>query len=330
MTIGCFLQILGFMMLSLADQYYQIVLAQGICYGLGAGLVFVPGLSFVVNSFKKMRGVAVGIAASGSSVGGIIFPILFIHIQPRIGFAWTCRVFAFVQMGLCIIALSILYRAPVKKSKPRKLFEWQAFKSSAFSVFELVNFCQFLAYWIPLFFIPTYARTKVGLSDDFGVYLTVIINAASAFGRILPAFLFNRFGASTLVLAAIVGTTILLFGWIGITSSVAGFVIWCILFGLISGIFISGNPVVIAHPVISPSLDVIGTRTGIQFFAGGIGALIGNPIAGVLAHPERKDFLNAQIFAGCIMAVGAVGMTWVTICIRRYNKAQISAEKGLA
>ena len=79
MTMGCFLQILGFMMLSLADQYHQIVLAQGICYGIGAGLVFVPGLSFVIDSFTKRRAIAVGITASGSSFGGVIFPILFAH-----------------------------------------------------------------------------------------------------------------------------------------------------------------------------------------------------------------------------------------------------------
>lgn len=93
----------------------------------------------------------------------------------------------------------------------------------------------------------------------------------------------------------------------------------------------SGNPAIAAHPSIAPSLDVVGTRLGMIFFAGGMGALIGNPIAGALADPARNDFLSAQAFAGAIMSIGAVSMSLVYLFTARHDKrerSRVNAEKG--
>lgn len=67
------------------------------------------------------------------------------------------------------------------------------------------------------------------------------------------------------------------------------------------------------------------------FFAGGIGALIGNPIAGVLADPARSDFMSAQAFGAAIMSLGAVSMGLVYMFTIRYDKREavrLDAEKG--
>jgi MFS family permease len=57
------------MMTSLSNQYYQIFLAQGICTGLGAGMMFVPSIAIVSTYFEKNRAFAIGVGASGSSFG---------------------------------------------------------------------------------------------------------------------------------------------------------------------------------------------------------------------------------------------------------------------
>ena len=67
--IGSFLIVLGTMLLSLCTTYWQIVLAQGICIGLGSGLIFVPGVAIVAASFTRRRPIAIGLVASASSVG---------------------------------------------------------------------------------------------------------------------------------------------------------------------------------------------------------------------------------------------------------------------
>lgn len=69
MIIGCFLIVFGMMMLSLCTSYYQILLAQGIVVGLGAGLVYIPALALISTQFTKNRPFAIGCASSGSSIG---------------------------------------------------------------------------------------------------------------------------------------------------------------------------------------------------------------------------------------------------------------------
>jgi hypothetical protein len=57
------------MMLSLCDQYWQVMLSQGIVVGVGAGCLFVPSVSILPGYFRRRRALANGVAASGSSAG---------------------------------------------------------------------------------------------------------------------------------------------------------------------------------------------------------------------------------------------------------------------
>lgn len=67
--VGNFLVVFGIMMLSLAKEYWQVLLSQGICMGLGAGLLYIPSLALVGVWFSKKRALAMGIVTSGIAVG---------------------------------------------------------------------------------------------------------------------------------------------------------------------------------------------------------------------------------------------------------------------
>jgi MFS family permease len=69
LSLGSFLVILGLMMTSLVKQYYQAFLAQGVCFGIGAGMIFVPSLAVVSTYFVKHRSFALGVAIAGSGFG---------------------------------------------------------------------------------------------------------------------------------------------------------------------------------------------------------------------------------------------------------------------
>ena len=69
LVLGNFGVIFGIFMLSLAKTYWQVFLAQGVCMGLGAGLLYVPSLALIGLSFSKKRALAQGIVTSGIAVG---------------------------------------------------------------------------------------------------------------------------------------------------------------------------------------------------------------------------------------------------------------------
>lgn len=64
-AVSCF----GTFMLSLSTEYYQILLSQGICVGLGCGVLYIPGLALVGRSFTTRRAIALGLVSCGAPVG---------------------------------------------------------------------------------------------------------------------------------------------------------------------------------------------------------------------------------------------------------------------
>lgn len=43
--VGSFMVVFGMMMTSLSTEYYQVILAQGLCVGIGAGFLFIPSVA---------------------------------------------------------------------------------------------------------------------------------------------------------------------------------------------------------------------------------------------------------------------------------------------
>jgi MFS family permease len=53
--------------------------------------------------FKKKRAIAGGLTIAGSSLGGVIFPLMAVHLIPKVGFPWAIRTCAFLILFLLII-----------------------------------------------------------------------------------------------------------------------------------------------------------------------------------------------------------------------------------
>jgi MFS family permease len=72
LLVGSFMIVFSFMMLSISKTFWEVLLAQGFCFGIGAGLVWSPMLAVVSAHFRTKLGLAVGLAISGSSIGGVM------------------------------------------------------------------------------------------------------------------------------------------------------------------------------------------------------------------------------------------------------------------
>lgn len=85
-------------MTSLCTTLWQAILAQGFCIGIGGGLLFVPSVAILPTYFRRKIGLAVGLAAAGSSMGGVIFPIVFFRLIDRVGMSADLLFFAYSEL----------------------------------------------------------------------------------------------------------------------------------------------------------------------------------------------------------------------------------------
>jgi MFS family permease len=304
-STGAFLIPFGFMMTSLCSTYWQVMLAQAICIGLGNGCMFIPSVAILPQYFSTRKALANGIAASGSSLGGVIYPIVFRQLYPRIGFPWATRVLGFISLATCLISVAIM-RVRVMPKQKRALLELAAFKEAPYAIFCTAMFFGFVGFYGPIYYLQPYA-INTGITDEnLGFYLLPILNAASIAGRILPNFLTDKAGPLNILIPASLVSGILAICWIAI-HNLPGMLAFSVLYGFFSGGFVSLPPVALVS--LTPNLRTLGTRMGQSFFIASLGLLVGSPVAGEILH-RTGSYLGLQLFSGLTILLTGLLLIW--------------------
>lgn len=242
-------------------------------------------------------------------MGGVIYPVVFKELLPKVGFGWATRVIGFIALATLIVPIAIMKPRLPPPAKARALFDGTAWKNPSFDVFSAALFFTFVGLYLPFFFIPSYASVHLGTTDSFGFYLVSILNAASLFGRIIPGLIADKLGSLNLLVFATIASGIVAFGWFGVVN-LAGVVVFCIFYGFLSGAVVSLPPTVVAG--ISPELSLIGTWMGMSFSLAGLGLLVGNPIAGVIINLTTDYWIGGQAFGACFTTFGGL----LFLCMR--------------
>lgn len=182
LLFGSVMLVLGQMMLSLCHAYWQVLLAQAFCIGIGTGALFVPSVAILSTYFSTRIGTAIGLAASGSSFGGVIYPIVFHKLLPQIGFAWTTRVLGFIILATMIVP-NVCMRVRVLPAKKRSLLDLDAFRIPAYSLNCVGFFLGFMGLYMPFFYAQVYAIQRHITNENLAFYLLAVMNSTSTFGR---------------------------------------------------------------------------------------------------------------------------------------------------
>lgn len=149
---GSLLAVLGIFMTSLSSQYWQIFLAQGICTGVGLGLIYMPALTVMSSYFTQKRSTAMSITAIGTSIGSAVYPAVVEYLVPSVGYAWALRCCGFVtifMLAMCIVMLRP--RLAPRKSGP--LIELLAFKEPVYVLYASGSFFIFWALYFGYFYV---------------------------------------------------------------------------------------------------------------------------------------------------------------------------------
>lgn len=133
---GTAFEVGGMLLLSLCQSYWQVLLAQGICVGIGSGLLGLTSVAVTPLYFQKKRMIATGIAATGSSLAGIVYPIMMRSLFIRVGFAWAVRSLAFLMLG-CLLVCIVIMRLRPHARKPSPLFKASYLRDVPYTFFVL-------------------------------------------------------------------------------------------------------------------------------------------------------------------------------------------------
>jgi MFS family permease len=298
---GSVLQLIGIFTTSVCTKYWQLFLAQGICTGIGNGLVFVPSVSLASVYFLKNRSLAIGFCASGSATGGLVFPAMAERLLPRVGFGWTVRAIGFVMLSTMILCAVFLQpRLPPRRSGP--IVEWSAFREKPYALFSIGMFLIFWGIYVGFYFVGSFGKDELGVSQSTAINLLLTMNGVGLPGRIIPNYYADKsIGPLNAIIPFAAISCLLLYCWIAV-KSVAG--LWA--FAIVYGMFAAGIQSLFPATLTSLTNDPkrAGVRMGMVFSVVSFAVLTGPPIAGALISMAHGKYVYAQIFGGSSMVAG--------------------------
>ena len=205
-------------------------------------------------------------------------------------------------MGTSIIPMAGIKSRNKRPAIRRRIFDLLSFREPSYGLFCLGLLFGFMGLYVLFFYIELFALQKCHMSGELASYALVVVNASSAFGRVLPNFVADRLGPLNVHIPFTLITGLLALCWQAVRSP-AGLLVFGVFYGFFSGTFVSLiGPIVSGLSASIPHL--IGTRLGMAMSFAGVGLLIGNPIAGAIL--ERGGWVGLQVWAGSLVVASAL------------------------
>ncbi|ORY33482.1 major facilitator superfamily domain-containing protein [Naematelia encephala] len=299
--VGSAVFLVCFFTMSLANQFWETFLSQGVGLGIGIGLIFLPALGVVSQYFKKRLGIATGFVTTGSSIGGICIPIMLNNLIVSHGFEKAVQYTGCLLAGCLVLAMVLIRpfggvraRKDAIKANPREFL-----KDPVFVLCIVGIFFGTWGIFFPVFYLQYFA-VRSGASDNLVFYILAIFNAGSVVGRTLPNFAADYFGSFNLLAIMCISSAAMIFALFG-ANDTGGLIAVAVLLGVSTGAFVS----LMGPCVMSTAKDQseIGARMGVCFLLMSVAALTGAPVAGALV--DKYQFSAGIIWCGVLLILAA-------------------------
>ncbi|KAI8147825.1 major facilitator superfamily domain-containing protein [Fennellomyces sp. T-0311] len=316
LLIGTFLIAIGLIIAGFSNQIWHLYLTQGILFGTGVSLMYVTIMAVAPQYFDRRRGLAIGIIASGSGIGGLIMPFIMTPLNRSLGAGWTYRVVGFICLGCDLLAcLLVKDRNPLPKERKKisDIIKLDVFKNKNFCIWIAGACIQMFGYYIPYFFLPSYA-TWLGLSDSEGSSLVAVSSAINFVGRILSGVLADRFGlvnVNTVFLIVSGLSTLLIWTF---AYSYGTLMAYAVIFGCFSGSYFS-----VVAPITAEILGMERFPTGLSVvLISNVISVFGPNIASAIDGAGGSEpYFSYKMFAGVAYIIGAIIMIWLKFSLNR-------------
>ncbi|KAK5950187.1 hypothetical protein OHC33_008902 [Knufia fluminis] len=212
MFSGCVIWAVGWITASFATTLWQLILSQGICVGVGLGVIWQPSTGVISQWFQKKRSMAQGFTSAGSGVIGIIYSVSTTHMIQRLSLEWSLRITGITSF-VCLCCATGLIRDRNKIVRPtihpfdvEILRRYQVWMVLGWSVFSL------LGYMVLLYSLGNYGRT-LGLDQTQAGVVITMVNLGTAIGRMFVGVVSDRLGRVTVSGSCAGLSGILCFAW---------------------------------------------------------------------------------------------------------------------
>ncbi|KAK5732784.1 hypothetical protein LTR17_010202 [Elasticomyces elasticus] len=322
-ALGTVFLLVSVFLMGSCTKYWHFLIVFGILGGIGTSLIFTPAVSAIAHFFMLKRANATGIAATGGSVGGVIFPLMLQSLFPKVGWAWALRIQGFIFIVLLIPAnLLIKSRLPPRPGGTL-MPDFKIFAQPAFAIVTIGTYCLEWGLFIPITYLTSYSLASGAMSSTFAYQIIAIFNAGSCLGRWAPGYMADKWGRYNTMVGTIIGcmsTTLALWlpatvfstrtsGPDGVPSTTifALTVTYALLMGFASGSNISLTPVCVGMLC---DTEEYGRYYATCYTIVSFGTLTGVPIAGAIIAACDGAYWGVATFTGlCYVCAGACFLT---------------------
>ncbi|KAK9238826.1 major facilitator superfamily domain-containing protein [Lipomyces kononenkoae] len=322
---GCFFITVGMLAIAFCQEYYQFVLAQGICTALGAAGLFYGPTAAISGWFSLRRGLAFGISASGASIGGICLSLIFESLSQKsfqaAVYAITAVLFAFS------VATTIATSSRIKPTGTQSYrfvkFYVRPFLEPAFSLYTVSMFLIFLGLFVPMAYFASSAIAE-GVSVAHSFQIVTYFNIGSFFGRTLLGLLSDKVNKFALFSAITFVSGLVCAPFWYFSHSETTITVIAVAYGFFTGGILAMFSMLVAQ--ISP-VQEIGTRLGAVNGSVAFATLVSLPIAGAIVESNR-NYDNMKIYAGVVLIAGAIVAASVNLKIPKHIPRPNNNEGG--
>ncbi|KAK1148076.1 hypothetical protein N8T08_010711 [Aspergillus melleus] len=297
MFCGVVLETASLICASFASHIWHLFLTQGILFGMGLGLLFIPTAAVVPQWFTTKRSLASGISLSGAGLGGLIYALSASAMIRNLGLDTAFRILAilaFVVNTSC--TLLIRDRSAVNPSTPDPpVFNIALLRKPEYLL--LLGFSAFtmLGYFVLIFSLANYA-TEIGLTSTQASLASAIFNLGQAVGRPLAGYFSDTTGRVNM--AAI----------LTLVAGILPLVVWTnahsygvLMFFAISEGLVAGSFWATIAPLVAEVVGLKGVSSGLNllWLAIVVPCTVSEPIALEIFNGTGR-YLGTQLFTGFI------------------------------
>ncbi|KAI7858908.1 major facilitator superfamily domain-containing protein [Circinella umbellata] len=297
---------LGLFLASLSTEVWHLYLTQGVLFGFGCSFLYMSIATVIPQWFTTRRATAMGICSAGTGLGGLAISPLANSLIEKYGIHWAHIILGFFSLGVCALGTILikdrLPRSYVKKQPIKSPFQFSLLKMANFDIWLVGSVIALLGYLAPLFYLPKYAA-HIGLDPIDSSNLLSILSAMGAVGRLGLGYAGDKIGRLNMFIITSILSGIFSYTIWPFATSFNILLVYCILWGLTSGLYYALAAPITASVV---GMDKLAPGLTITFFLSAIAAM-GAPICAAIqeATPDN-GYIGIQMFNGSVYICGAL------------------------